>query len=204
MSEAVAVSAFVEFPKIARLSRECIITEKIDGTNAQIYIGEDGEFLTGSRSRWITPQDDNYGFSKWAHEHRDELMQLGPGRHFGEWWGSGCQRGYGLEKGEKRFSLFNVARWCMAGNIPLQLHTADPRDIKTQDMLPECCHLVPVLFRGLFETSRIEYAIEDLRLNGSKAAPGFMKPEGIICFHVAANIGFKKTLEKDEAPKSKQ
>jgi hypothetical protein len=27
---------FAGFPKIARLSRECVITEKIDGTNAQI------------------------------------------------------------------------------------------------------------------------------------------------------------------------
>ena len=42
----------------------------------------------------------------------------------------------------------------------------------------------------------------DLRANGSKAAPGFAKPEGIVCFHVAANAGFKKTLEKDEVPKS--
>jgi hypothetical protein len=29
------MNEFVEFPKIARLSREMIITEKIDGTNAQ-------------------------------------------------------------------------------------------------------------------------------------------------------------------------
>jgi hypothetical protein len=29
---------FEEFPKMARLTRECIITEKIDGTNAQIGI----------------------------------------------------------------------------------------------------------------------------------------------------------------------
>ena len=35
---------FVEFPKIPRVSRECIITEKIDGTNASVWIGEDGEF----------------------------------------------------------------------------------------------------------------------------------------------------------------
>ena len=32
------------FTKIARLSREMVITEKIDGTNACVYIGEDGEF----------------------------------------------------------------------------------------------------------------------------------------------------------------
>lgn len=29
---------FVEFPKIPRLSRDIIVTEKIDGTNAQIYL----------------------------------------------------------------------------------------------------------------------------------------------------------------------
>ncbi len=33
---------FKEFPKIARLTRDCIITEKIDGTNASIYISENG------------------------------------------------------------------------------------------------------------------------------------------------------------------
>ncbi len=193
---------FTEFPKIARLSRECIITEKIDGTNGQIYIGEGGEFLVGSRSRWITPESDNYGFARWAHEHRDELLTLGPGRHFGEWWGSGCQRGYNLTKGEKRWSLFNVARWCLHGQEPQRMATPDPRMVKLQDVLPACCHLVPVLFRGMFDTARVEEAIADLRANGSKASPGFMKPEGVICFHVAGNFGFKKTLEKDEAPKS--
>ena len=33
---------FQDFPKMARLSRDIIVTEKIDGTNAQVYIGEDG------------------------------------------------------------------------------------------------------------------------------------------------------------------
>lgn len=192
---------FQEFPKIARLSRECIITEKIDGTNAQILIGEDGEFLTGSRTRWITPQDDNYGFSRWANDHKDDLLKLGPGKHFGEWWGSGCQRGYNLPKGEKRFSLFNVSRWCLNGMEPQRIPTADPRIEKFQDVLPECCHLVPLLYRGMFDTSIVEQSVEELRVGGSKASPGFMKPEGVICFHVAANIGFKKTLEKDEVPK---
>ena len=57
---------FIEFPKIARLSREVVITEKIDGTNACVFIGEGGEFLTGSRTGWITPDKDNHGFSRWA------------------------------------------------------------------------------------------------------------------------------------------
>lgn len=194
MSTLQTVGQFVEFPKIARLSRECIVTEKIDGTNAQICITEDGEFLVGSRTRWITPEQDNFGFARWAYDHRDELMQLGPGRHYGEWWGSGIQRGYGLPKGERRFSLFNVSRWCLAGT--------DPKFEEDQHMLPACCGLVPVLYRGLFSLEPISTAIERLRTLGSVAAPGFMKPEGIVCFHVAANVGFKKTLERDEAPKS--
>ncbi|MES2133853.1 MAG: RNA ligase family protein [Bacteroidota bacterium] len=35
---------FLEFPKMPRLSREVIITEKIDGTNAQLLITEAGKY----------------------------------------------------------------------------------------------------------------------------------------------------------------
>jgi hypothetical protein len=199
----VAAVEFVEFPKMARLSRECIITEKIDGTNACIKITEDGQFLTGSRTRWITPDDDNYGFSRWAHGNKNQLMTLGPGTHFGEWWGSGCQRGYGLSNGEKRWSLFNVARWCLAGQEPQRITTADPRIEKYQQVLPECCHLVPVLYRGMFDTFHVENALSVLKVFGSKAAPGFMRPEGVVCYHIAGNVAFKKTIEKDEEYKGK-
>ena len=173
---------FQGFPKIPRLSREMIISEKLDGTNAQIFITEDGEMLAGSRTRWITPEDDNYGFAQWVKENRAELCKLGFGRHFGEWWGQGIQRNYGLK--EKRFSLFNVERW------------ADDA------VRPACCHVVPELYRGQFNTNIIELELDLLRTDGSKAAPGFLKPEGIIIFHTAANMGFKKTLDKDEQPKS--
>jgi hypothetical protein len=195
---------FIEFPKMARLSRECLVLEKIDGTNASIFITDDGQMLVGSRTRWITPESDNFGFARWAMEHREELLQLGPGRHFGEWWGSGIQRGYGLQKGEKRFSLFNVARWCLAGETPQRILTADPRIEKYQDVLPACCHLVPVLRRGVFDTWMCDDALDELREKGSLAAPGFMKPEGIVVFHVAGNVGFKKTLDKDDVPKGAQ
>jgi len=173
---------FKGFPKMARLSRECIITEKIDGTNAQICITEDGQFFVGSRTRWITPEDDNFGFAKWAHEHKEELLALGVGQHFGEWWGCGIQRNYGLT--DRRFSLFNVTR--LAENRP------------------ECCDVVPTLYRGVFHSNEVSTALATLENAGSFAAPGFMKPEGIIVYHVAAGIGFKKTIEKDEQPKGKQ
>ena len=192
---------FNGFPKMARLSRECLITEKIDGTNAQILITEDGGFFTGSRKRWITPQDDNFGFSAWAHDNKEELMQLGAGRHFGEWWGQGIQRKYGLS--ERRFSLFNVARWHLAGDAQKVIPCADPRIKKYSEELPSCCSLVPLLYRGIFDSDDVESCLADLIDYGSVAAPNFMKPEGIIVFHIAGNVGFKKTIENDHQPKGK-
>ena len=175
---------FEPFQKIARLSRECTITEKIDGTNGCIAIGEDGAFMVGSRTRWITPLDDNFNFAGWCHMNRDDLMKLGPGRHFGEWWGAGIQRRYGLA--EKRFALFNTHKW------------SDPA------VRPACCGVVPVLFQGLFTQQAAESTLALLAAEGSKAAPGFMKPEGIIIYHHAAGLYFKKTLDKDEEWKGKQ
>lgn len=193
---------FQPFPKLARLSRECIITEKIDGTNAQIFIDETGKnMLAGSRNRWLTVDSDNFGFCRWATEHRDELLKLGPGRHFGEWWGQGIQRGYGLS--EKRFSLFNVTR--RHGETPQFLtlpNSAPGTPGKLQDVLPECVGLVPVLFRGQFDTEQIEDELQRLDIYGSNAAPGFMKPEGIVIYHTASGTPFKKTIEDDETPKS--
>jgi hypothetical protein len=174
------VAEFQPFPKIGRISRKCTITEKIDGTNAQIFISDTGDFLTGSRNTWITPNKDNYGFSRWAHEHKQELMTLGPGRHYGEWWGLGIQRNYGLQ--EKRFSLFNSGRW-------------------TDDVRPSCCSVVPVLYEGIFDNSCVDSVIEFLRNYGSKAAPGFMKPEGIVLYHHATKQMMKKTLEEDQQAK---
>lgn len=174
---------FVEFPKIPRLKRGCVITEKIDGTNAQIHITEAGEFLVGSRTRWITPEDDNYGFAAWAHANRDELMKLGPGSHFGEWWGLGIQRRYNIT--EKRFSLFNSARW------------ADPA------IRPACCHVVPVLYTGDFDTTKVDECLALLASAGSVAAPGFDRPEGVVVYHVATRTYFKRTIEKDEEPKGR-
>lgn len=194
---------FQPFPKIARLSRNVVITEKIDGTNASIYIGidEDGtpEFLTGSRTRWITPQDDNYNFAKWADAHREELEQLGPGHHFGEWWGGGVQRNYGLHKDDKRFWLFNTSRWIPVGQPLPEREPLDNRG--TVGHPPACCGIVPVLYEGAFTTDAVDRVLDTLRQNGSVAVPGFMKPEGVVVFHPQSRTLFKKTLEKDDEPK---
>ena len=186
---------FPEFPKIPRLNRNCVITEKIDGTNATVYIGKDGEVMAGSKNRWITPEQDNFGFAAWVRDHADGLKALGPGLHRGEWYGSGIQRGYGLAKGQRKFALFNTSRWFDPGSRVPCLPNAAPA--------PECCTVVPVLYAGPFSTESVNTQLLRLRQLGSLIAPGFMRPEGVIVYHVAANLYFKATVEKDEEPKSK-
>jgi hypothetical protein len=176
---------FQEFPKIPRLNRTVIVTEKLDGTNACVVVSDsptfDDRIVTAqSRSRIITPEADNYGFASWVKENEATLRQLGPGYHFGEWWGLGIQRGYGLT--EKRFSLFNAKRWGQTR--------------------PACCHVVPVL--AIWDGFQaVDMALAKLRAEGSQAAPGFMRPEGVVAFHGQSGHLFKATIEKDAEPKSK-
>lgn len=214
------MNEFKPFPKMARLSRECIITEKIDGTNASIYIGptdckdpksiatffdKDGNALgmwAGSRTRLITTADDNFGFAKWAVNNADELFKLGEGHHFGEWWGSGIQRGYGFKNGERFFSLFNASRWVEHDQPTCVIPNLNPNaEPKFTEHAPACCKVVPVLYTGPFCTKRIDFELADLKKYGSAAATGFMDPEGVVVYHIAGNVGFKKTIKNDNQPK---
>lgn len=175
---------FTPFPKLARLSKPIVITEKIDGTNAGIIITEDGEVWAQSRNRLLTLYDDNYGFAKWVQANEDALREgLGVGVHFGEWWGKGVQKRYKIE--EKRFSLFNVSRW-----------KADEDD---DFRCIECpvCHVVPTLaLCPTFDTLIIDATFELLRVSGSHAVKG-AEPEGIVVYHEASKTLFKKTYEYD-------
>ncbi len=207
---------FQEFEKIARLNREVIVTEKIDGTNGQVHIrpAEGTEFemgydtqievggiphyiRAGSRNRWVLHlgSDDNNGFGRWVYQHAHELAALGAGVHFGEWWGAGIQRKYGLS--EKRWSLFNGGRWGRDGGEG----NRDPLGEKPVSA-PMCCHVVPVLAVGVGTDEPVNRALDLLRRGGSIASPGFMKPEGIVAFHTHSRSLFKVTLERDQEPKS--
>lgn len=200
---------FHPYPKTPRLYREAVITEKIDGTNAAVVVLPWHEDKTEtnpsvvwdgtrwwlvyaqSRKRVITPEDDNHGFARWVYENAGQLVSvLGEGVHFGEWWGSGIQRGYGLANGDKRFSLFNVGRWAdLAGN-PLPALASVP-GLST----------VPLMARGEFAPGLVPFTVAELRQSGSHAAPGFMRPEGVVLFHTAARQVFKVLLEGDNQPK---
>ena len=178
---------FRGFKKIPRLSREICITEKIDGTSGLIYIDETNNIFAGSRNRWLDDHNDNHNFWHWTMENKEELLKLGKGYHYGEWWGKGIQRGYNLQ--EKRFSLFNVGRWIKDKNIFLK---------EKQEYCPECCEVVPILYQGMFNMAQIEGQLDILKTTGSKASKGFMKPEGIVIYYKAGNYYFKKTIINDE------
>jgi hypothetical protein len=164
MSEPIEFKDFGKTPRFRTI--QAIVTEKIDGTNAQIYVPANPEepILAGSRNRWITPgkTTDNFGFAAWVEEHAAAFRRLGPGRHFGEWYGAGVGRRYGLD--HKRFALFDVHRF--AEGLP--------------EGLPGNVELVPVLYRGPVDIRAIEQATANLYATGSVAVPGWMKPEGVV------------------------
>lgn len=182
------MTEFIPFPKIPRLNRNVVITEKIDGTNAAIQIAEDaGQWyaVCQSRNRIITPDDDNYGFARWVFDNLEGLYDtLGVGVHFGEWWGSGIQRRYGLTGDDKRFSLFNAGRWS----------DTDFRAVPGLGVVPTLCE-------GPFDTLAVDDALEELRDKGSAAVPGFMDPEGVVVYHTASRELFKATCKDDAQPK---
>lgn len=203
------------WPKTARLNREVIITEKIDGTNAAVGIvklgGEvsavDAERLTAivvtpdgeeygvyaqSRTRIITPGKgtDNFGFAGWVQENAlDLVLVLGEGLHFGEWFGKGIQRGYDMDI--RAFALFDVTK-----------RQAIDEALLSGVMVPGL-RVVPTLYRGVWSQRALDDALEELRDRGSFAAPrGHFPAEGVIVYHTAARVGFKVLLEGDDVPKS--
>jgi RNA ligase len=171
---------FVKFRKIENLSHLwMIITQKIHGTNAQIYIykKEDGslDLLTGCRSRWITPENDNFGFSKYVYENKQSFIELlGEGRHFGEWAGPGINSGEGLK--EKRLYLFNTE---FIGKC-----------------LPERCGVVPKLYDGPYIANKLDEVFESLKQNGSYIVPGYKNTEGIVI--QLGGLFFKKVFLPEE------
>jgi len=164
---------FKPWPKIGRGNPfKVTITEKIDGSNACIVI-VDGEIVkVQSRKRFITPgkNNDNAGFAGWVEAHKDELLALEDGHHYGEWAGPGIQ-GNPLKLEEKRFFLFDTFRW----------NPDNPNR-------PACCDVVPVLYQGILIPETIPGLLDDLKSKETTR-------EGVVVFYHAFRTRTKHTIK---------
>ncbi len=108
---------FVELPTLTFRG-----TVKCHGTNASIgYDVSTGEIWVQSRSRIITPEDDNMGFASFVHANLDSIrcmfedIEFGNMYNdddtiivFGEWCGGNIQKGVALSQLQKQFIIFDV------------------------------------------------------------------------------------------------
>jgi RNA ligase len=158
---------------------------------ATVYLTESDQMFAvraQSRNRFVTTGGDLMGFGDWVEANAVALVAtLGVGYHFGEWWGNGIQRNYGLPQGDKRFSLFNTSRW-----------TPDlfEDDIASVPGLG----VVPVLGRttAIYVNDLLGHVVRNLHELGSAAVPGYANPEGVVIYHGAANQTFKYTIGGDK------
>lgn len=155
-----------------------------------------------SRKRMMEPAvlggSDNAGFASWVLDNSVELVDLlGPGRHFGEWWGQGIQRAYGMDR--KVFSLFNYFRF---SKIAQERHDWRNR-ARGINMTT-----VPLISVGKFSDTNIKDALDLLRVNGSFASAEwgfpFDRPEGVIIRHADLGGNLKAFIENDDIPKGLQ
>lgn len=203
---------FQAWPKTPRLFRDIVITEKIDGTNSAIIIQEFGEeaddnaiaqvvvdnviyeVAAQSRKRLLTPgkTTDNYGFAAFVEHNAEQLVKLlGPGRHFGEWWGDGIQGRYGEHtQGRRGFALFNTERYA---DVVKYLKDETGRDVLVEP--------VPVLWKGPFSEAIIHEIAKELLSLGSVAAPFAPKPEGIMVYHTQSGKAYKFTFDNNDKGK---
>lgn len=152
-----------------------------------LYQGEVYGVYAQSRNRLIRPgkHTDNAGFAGWVAEHAAELVKhLSPGLHYGEWWGSGIGRNYGLSGGDKRFSLFNTHAY----------RTVEERS----EGLLRC---VPILYQGPNTGDPVGDCMKYLSEEGSEAQKGFGNPEGVCVYHSASKQITKVTFEYDKTGK---
>lgn len=85
---------------------------KLDGTNAGVQVSKDGRVAAQSRTKIITPEDDNAGFARWVADNRDYFAGLVCDKHmtiFGEWCGQGIQGGTAIAQVDhKLFAVFAI------------------------------------------------------------------------------------------------
>lgn len=204
---------FQDYGKIPRWANEHVwVSEKIDGSNSAVVIERQEEqretdavvryvyvddvayvVRAQSRKRFLLPgkQTDNFGFAQYVFDNAEALVKtLGVGRHYGEYWGSGIQRGYGMVNGERWFSLFPTSR--------VSRSFQNYHDILTVPQL----NIVPELYSGPWSGNVIEDCLDVLRDHGTFASNGAGQAEGVVVTFKLSGARYKAFVNDDGVPKS--
>lgn len=209
------------------------VYEKIDGTNGCVIVQRVGLTDLGmvpkdavavlddsqefgywvraqSRSRIITPGNDNFGFAKWVHDNSWALAHvLDQGYHYGEWFGEGIQKNpLGIEG--RRFYLFHAWYWARPenalklsqsgvtglGHVPV-LHDPDTHGEATWETIPA------IMDDLAWYGTKVEGAVGVV--SGYAHEPDTMaRPEGIIVWHKDTQQKYKILLDNDSVHKNQQ
>jgi len=136
--------------------------------------------------------NDNHGFSKWAHENKEDLIDfLGEGYHYGEWCGPGIQNGEGLT--ERGFYLFSpIKRYIkkdeqfINGYIDTVLYRENKFGL----------HFVPELFNGCLNGEGVDILLQYYTAQLKSWYPEILAvpPEGMIV-EIEDKLRFKIIFE---------
>jgi RNA ligase-like protein len=103
---------------------ECYVFPKIDGSNASVWLDENGQVCAGSRTRKLSLESDNAGFYEWVTKQSNILLYLQKHpthRLFGEWLVPHSLKTY-RENAWRNFYVFDV---CVDRLLEEVLHESD-------------------------------------------------------------------------------
>lgn len=218
---------FKEWPKTARLNRNMIVTEKIDGTNAAVRVvpvellaatghGLHGGMEPGDQhEQHVLVESSNGRFVLVGAQSRKKLIT--PGKQtdnygFAQFVFDNAQTfadvlGEGIHFGEWYGPGIQKNPWPQGfeGKRFMLFNVTRWGAPETRELLKSSFNgqveVATVIYEGPFDVTRVNNLVLALKDDGSWHVPGMSKPEGVIVFNEAAGINFKVTLEKDETYK---
>jgi hypothetical protein len=81
---------------------------KLHGTNAAVRCFDGTKVVAQSRTKDITPSDDNAGFAQWVATNEEQFRRLSDKNIvvYGEWCGKGIQKGVAISQVDRLFAVF--------------------------------------------------------------------------------------------------
>jgi len=155
---------------------KCYVFPKIDGTNSQVWLGDDGQVHCGARNRELSLDKDNAGFMFWASEHntlRHALETLNfyfPNcRVVGEWLVPHNLKTY-ADTAWRRFYIFDIIK-ADGSHVPYESYST---------ILAECDYLDYIVPLRVISNPTTENLYKCLEGNNYLIKDGEGDGEGIV------------------------